>query len=195
MKNIMGMWIVQCIQREYQGRYTFVELAEMAGKVSPFRQFIDINDERFMNPDSMIDEIRNCCLETGQEVPETPGEIVMAVYSNLAMFYADQLHRLEEILEEKIEVLNIVGGGSNVALLDQLTADLSGVKVVAGPGEATAIGNIIVSMISEGDLKNISEGRQLIEDSFELKEYVPSPGKYRGIMEKYHEVTGGNDND
>lgn len=64
-------------------------------------------------------------------------------------------------------------------------------SAVAGPGEATAIGNIIVSMISEGDLKNISEGRQLIEDSFELKEYVPSPGKYSGIMEKYQKVTGG----
>lgn len=148
-----------------------------------------------MNPENMIDEIRNYCRETGQEVPETPGEIVMAVYSNLAMFYADQLHKLERILEEKIEVLNIVGGGSNVALLDQLTADLSGVRVVAGPGEATAIGNIIVSMISEGDLKNIEEGRQLIEDSFELKEYVPSPGKYREIMEKYQKATGGNDND
>ncbi len=195
LKNIMGMWIVQCIHREYQGRYTFSELADMAGKVSPFRQFIDVNDERFMNPESMIDEIRNYCRETGQEVPETPGEIVMAVYSNLAMFYADQLHKLERILEEKIEVLNIVGGGSNVALLDQLTADLSGVRVVAGPGEATAIGNIIVSMISEGDLKNIEEGRQLIEDSFELKEYVPSPGKYREIMEKYQKATGGNDND
>ena len=67
--------------------------------------------------------------------------------------------------------------------------------MVAGPGEATAIGNIIVSMISEGDLKNIEEGRQLIEDSFEFKEYVPSPGKYREIMEKYQKATGGNDND
>lgn len=185
LKNIMGMWIVQCIQREYEGAYSFPELAEMARQEAPFQQFIDINDDRFTNPDSMIAEIKGYCHETGQTIPETPGQLVMSVYSNLALFYANQIHKLGEILGKSIQTLNIVGGGSNVALLNQLTADLAQVKVVAGPDEATAIGNIIVSMISTHELEDVKAGRELIEHSFNLKQFMPVAAKYPEVLNKY----------
>ena len=185
LKNIMGMWVVQCIQREYDGKYSFPQLAELAGQVKPFEQFIDINDDRFTNPESMIKELQAYCKEHGQKGPETPGELVMAAYSNLALFYANQISKLGQILDQKIETLNIVGGGSNVALLNQLTADLAQIKVVAGPGEATAIGNIMVSMISNGDVKNLKEGRQLIADSFDLKEFEPKTNEYSQVLKDY----------
>ena len=185
LKNIMGLWMVQCVKRELNDKYSFSELAEMAGKVKPFEQFININDERFVNPQNMIKEIQAYCRETGQKVPKTPGEICMAIYSNLALFYAQEIKQLNDILGYKIDTLNIVGGGSNVALLNQLTATVSGIDVYAGPGEATAIGNLTVQMITKSDILNVYLARRIISDSFEIKKYTPQTGKYQGVLDKY----------
>ena len=144
LKNIMGLWIVQCIKRELKDQYSFNELAEMADKVAPFRVFIDVNDKRFENPKSMIKELQQYVAETGQAKLETPGELTRAVYENLALYYANEIQKLSTIIADPIDTLNIVGGGSNVTLMNQLTADLAGIKVVAGPSEATAIGNLLV---------------------------------------------------
>lgn len=185
LKNIMGLWMVQCVKRELDNKYSFSELAEIASKVEPFKQFININDSRLENSKNMIKEIQDYCRETHQKVPETPGEVVMAIYSNLALFYAYEIQKLDHILGFKIDSLNIVGGGSNVALLNQLTSTLAGIDVYAGPGEATAIGNLIVQMITNHDILNVYLGRRVISDSFDIKKYEPEREKYSNVLDEY----------
>lgn len=185
LKNIMGLWICQCVKHEYQDQYSFAELAALAGQEQPFQQFIDVNDKRFENPASMITELQNYCRETNQVVPETVSQVMMAIYSNLSLFYANELQKLSHILGYQIDTLNIVGGGSNVRLMNQLTSTLANVDVYAGPGEATAIGNIIVQMIANHEVKDIHHGRQLIKNSFDIKKFTPDEDQYDGILKAY----------
>ncbi|MEC5273651.1 rhamnulokinase [Caldifermentibacillus hisashii] len=185
LKNIMGLWMVQSVRKNIDNQYTFNEMAELAGQVKPFQQFIDVNDSRFTNPENMIKEIQNYCKETVQRVPQTIGEIVASIYCNLALFYANEIEKLEKIIKKPIDSINIVGGGSNVNLLNQLTSTLSGKKVYTGPNEATAIGNLIVQMITNGDLKDVEEGRDIIRNSFEIKCYQPENHLYSDILSAY----------
>ncbi|KRL87856.1 rhamnulokinase [Lacticaseibacillus pantheris DSM 15945 = JCM 12539 = NBRC 106106] len=187
LKNIMGLWILQCVRHELNDQYSFNELASQAEQVEPFKTFIDVNDDRFTNPKSMIGAIQDYARETNQFVPTSPGELTRAIYDNLSLFYANEIRKLSGILNKPINTLNIVGGGSNVELMNQLTSTLAGVEVVAGPSEATAIGNIIVQMITSGELENVVAGRKLIESSFGLKHYVPEQGKYEGVLTKYRD--------
>ncbi|CAM3088804.1 rhamnulokinase [Sporolactobacillus spathodeae] len=191
LKNIMGLWIVQSIRGEQNNKYSFSEMAALAEQVAPFQQFINVNDERFTNPKSMIEEIQNYCRETGQKVPMTTGELVSAAYCNLALFYANELEKLAKIVRQPIHVLHIVGGGSNVQFLNQLTSSLAGITVKAGPSEATAIGNLLVQMISAGEVANLYDARQLIADSFIIKTYAPEEDKYEGVLEKYQSFVQG----
>ena len=181
----MGLWVAQCVRHELGDQYSFGELADLAQQVRPFQQFIDINDERFTNPEKMIKELQDYCRETKQTIPETPGELFQAIYSNLSLFYANELNKLDRILGYHIDTLNIVGGGSNVALMNQLTSTLANIKVVAGPSEATAVGNIMVQMITSDEVENIGAGRRLIETSFDLKRYLPETNKYGDILKEY----------
>lgn len=187
LKNIMGLWIVQSIRRELGGDISFSEMAKQAAEIRPFEQFININDTRFTNPVSMIQELKDYCFETDQKVPESTGELVNAVYCNLALFYANELQKLEQITKKPINTLNIVGGGSNIGFLNQLTSTLGGVDVKAGPGEATAIGNIIVQMIAKNDLANVVEARKVILNSFDIKTFVPENGKYPEVLANYQQ--------
>lgn len=187
LKNIMGLWIAQNVKKEYNDQYSFGQLAEMAEKEAPFQQFIDVNDKRFANPESMIQELQAYCRETKQTVPETPGALMMAIYSNLSLFYANELKKLGAILGHPIKRLNIVGGGSNVALMNQLTSTLGDVTVIAGPSEATAIGNILVQMITTGQLADIVAGRALVAKSFDLKTYEPQTGVYDTVLAAYQD--------
>ncbi|EJF02234.1 rhamnulokinase [Liquorilactobacillus mali] len=185
LKNIMGLWIIQNIKKELNDQYSFADLADLAKREPPFQQFIDVNAARFQNPENMIAELQAYCRETKQKVPETPGELAMAVYSNLSLYYARELSILDDILGYHIDSLNIVGGGSNVGLMNQLTATVSGIDVYAGPSEATAIGNIVVQMITKGDILNIYLARQIISDSFEINKFVPEREKYPNILDDY----------
>lgn len=185
LKNIMGLWMVQTVRKNIDNQYTFAEMAEMAGQVKPFQQFIDVNESRFANPENMIEEIQSYCQETNQKVPETIGEIVASIYCNLALFYANEISKMEKITNRPIDSINIVGGGSNINLLNQLTSTLSGKQVYAGPNEATAIGNLIVQMITSGELKDLEEGRNVIRNSFEIKHYQPESHFYRDILGDY----------
>ncbi|UQS82933.1 rhamnulokinase [Bombilactobacillus folatiphilus] len=173
LKNIMGLWIIQNIQKELHEKYSFAQLAQLAQQERPFQQYIDVNDSRFQNPANMIQEVQAYCRQTKQVVPQTPGEIAMAAYSNLSLYYANELQKLDEILGSSIDTLNIVGGGANVSLMNQLTANIAGVNVEAGPTEATAIGNLIVQMISQGEILNVYLARSIIVNSFDLKHYQP----------------------
>lgn len=175
LKNITGMWAVQEIARMLDYQYTYAEMAQAAYQVEPFLQYVNLNDERFTNPDNMIEELQAACRESGQVIPETVGELVMCVYSNLALAYAHECKVLEKLTGRTFDVLHIVGGGSNVKLLNQLTADVIGKPVIAGPGEATALGNVMVQMISTGQLEDVSAARTWLIQEQKLETYQPQP--------------------
>ncbi|MDT2743982.1 rhamnulokinase [Enterococcus asini] len=185
LKNIMGMWLIQEVARMQDYQYSYAELADMAAKEAPYQQFVNVNDDRFLNPANMIEEFQAYCRETGQKVPETPGEIARCVYDNLALCYAVELKNLQAITGRKINKLHIVGGGSNNRLLNQLTADACNVTVEAGPGEATAIGNLVVQMVATSGFGDLASARKAVRDSFDLHTYEPSNPDAQAIVEEY----------
>ena len=186
LKNIMGMWLIQEVAREQDYQYSFPELAEMAAKEAPFQQFIDVNHESFLNPENMIVAIQDYCQKTGQTIPETPGAIARCIYDNLALCYASELEKLEKMTgtNDKLSKLHIVGGGSNNKFLNQLTADVAQIEISAGPGEATAIGNILMQMVATKEFESIEAGRQCILDSFTFSKHLPQTCDHE-VLEKY----------
>ncbi|OTN75646.1 rhamnulokinase [Enterococcus sp. 8G7_MSG3316] len=177
LKNIMGMWLIQEVARQQENRYSFPELAAMAETEPGFQQFIDVNDPRFLNPDNMIAALQEYCRETKQKVPETPGEIARCVYDNLALCYGDELQKLAALTgtANKLQTLHIVGGGSNNAFLNQLTANVAQCTIEAGPSEATAIGNLVLQMMTVGLFDTLEEARMAIKASFPCTVYQPEP--------------------
>jgi rhamnulokinase len=173
LKNIPGMWFTQEIAKNLNYKYSFAEMAVEANKVEPFLQEINLEDERFTNPENMIKEIQGYCMERNLVVPKTIGELTMCIYSNLALAYARECERLESLSNQDIKTIHIVGGGSNIELLNQLTANYTGKEVIAGPSEATALGNIMVQLISIGYLKDIDEARKWLAVQIETKNYLP----------------------
>lgn len=188
LKNIMGMWLIQEVARIQDYQYSYPELAELASQEEAFVSLIDVNDSRFMNPKNMITEIQSYCREMDQKIPETAGELARCIYDSLALCYAVELEKLEKITGRTITQLHIVGGGSNNDLLNQLTANACGINVLAGPGEATAIGNIIVQMVATKGFGTLAEGREGIKKSFPMKEFQPQLDNQRAI-EKYQSLT------
>lgn len=190
LKNIMGMWVMQEVRRHLPQDYNFAEFVEEAKKVEPYQQFVNFNEDRFLNPVNMVDEIKRYCRETNQPVPETPGELASCVYSNLAIIYAIAINDLQKITGHSVNRLHIVGGGSNNALLNQMTADMSGMAVLAGPSEATAIGNLIMQMIAAGELADLEQGRQLISHSFPLVSFQPASVNRDERIQEFQLKTG-----
>lgn len=188
LKNIMGMWLIQEVARMQEYQYSYPELAELASQEEAFVSLIDVNDQRFLNPKNMITEIQDYCRETNQKVPETAGELARCIYDSLALCYALELEKLEKITGRTITQLHIVGGGSNNDFLNQLTADTCGIAVLAGPGEATAIGNIIVQMVATEGFGTLEEGREGIKESFPLKEFHPKADTHL-VVKKYQALT------
>ncbi|KOO52367.1 rhamnulokinase [Viridibacillus arvi] len=189
LKNIMGMWILQEIIRHYPGQYTVEQVIKEATKVSPYLQYINFNEERFLNPLNMIEEIKLYCQETEQPIPHTIGELAVCVFSNLSIIYAIEMEHLKAITHERIDKLHIVGGGSKNDLLNQMTANLSGVTIYAGPSEATAIGNLLVQMIAQGKLNSIAEGRELVRASFTIQKFEPQAVDAKEIINNFTAVT------
>lgn len=199
LKNIMGLWLEQEARRQWirEGtKYTFDELSEMALKATPFASLINPDDDSFSPAGDMPARIREYCRKTGQRVPEGPGEIVRCIFESLALRYRWTAEKLEEILGEKYPVINILGGGTKEEMLSQFAADASGRVVSAGPVEATAIGNIIMQLIALGELKDISEAREVVRRSFSLKQYTPNTALKSGWDEAFaHFKTLVGDND
>ncbi|WP_139891534.1 rhamnulokinase [Bacillus sp. D386] len=189
LKNIIGMWLIQEVRRLLPVNYTFAEFVEEARIVESYEPYINFNDDRFMNPKNMIEEIQEYCRETDQRIPETAGELASCIYINLAIVYSIALDELEEITGKKIDCIHIVGGGAHNELLNQLTANMSGRQVFAGPTEATAVGNLIIQMIAIGELKSMDVARQFIRESFEIKEYRSEPVDRERLLNKFKEVT------
>ena len=171
LKNIMGLWLIQSVRRELGKKYSFAELCDMAEQAKDMGGLLDVCDECFLAPESMIDTIKNYCAENNCTVPETPGEIARLIYHSLANEYAKSATEIEKLAGVTFGCINVIGGGSNADYLNRLTAEYSGKTVLAGPGEATAIGNLCAQLIASGELSGITQARQLIINSFEIKEY------------------------
>ncbi|WP_430535343.1 rhamnulokinase [Listeria rocourtiae] len=191
LKNIMGLWLIQEVARMQNYAYSYAELAELAAHEEPFAVLIGVDDQRFLNPANMITEIQAYCAETGQEIPRTPGKLVRVIYDSLAIQYAIQIDQLQALTGQEIRHLHIIGGGANIAILNQLTADLTGITVYAGPTEATGLGNLAVQLIASGEAKDIAEVRELIRESTPMKTYTPSDGvNMTEIRAKYTNISG-----
>ena len=177
LKNVMGLWLVQGVKRsiEAAGRQMdYDQLTRLAREAEPFRSLVAPNQSRFLAPDDMAEEIRQTCQETGQPIPETDGQLARCGLDSLALKYREVLRGLERLTGEKVEVLHVVGGGSQNDLLNQLTADACGVPVVAGPVEATALGNLLFQARPATDLDGLRELRRLVRKTHPLRQFAPS---------------------
>jgi rhamnulokinase len=170
LRNIMGLWMIQSISKELDGKYSFSELCDMASK-SDIASIVDCNDLRFYAPESMIRTIREVCAESGQREPSEPGELAAVIYNSLARCYRDTIAALEQITGKRFDRIHVMGGGSNADYLNQLTAQATGKPVYAGPAEATAIGNLTAQMIAAGELPDLRAARACIGRSFEVREF------------------------
>lgn len=170
LKNISGMWTIQSIKKELNNKYNYEELMHMAMDVGDFGSTVNINDDRFLAPDSMIGAVKDYCKEYGKKVPETVGEVMNVVYRSLASLYAQTISSLEKITGTNYTALNIVGGGSKDRYLNTLAKEYSGKKVFVGPTEGTAVGNLLAQAISSGEIKDLKDGRQTVIKSFGIKE-------------------------
>jgi rhamnulokinase len=179
LKNIMGLWLVQQCKRSFDAagrKYDYVQLAALAGKARPFRSILNLNDPRFVNPPDTPKAIHEFCRETKQPVPKTEGELVRCCYESLALKYRETLGALEELTGEPIEVIHIVGGGSQNTFLSQLAANACRRPVVTGPVEATAIGNLLTQIRADGELGSLAEMRAVVRASSAVQRYEPVAG-------------------
>ena len=180
-KNVAGLWLVQECRRTWAREgteHSYADLTALAAEATPFHAIIDPDHSIFLKPselgDDMPSRIRARCQATGQPLPESKGAIIRCALESLALKYRWVLEKLELILGYRLEPLHIVGGGTQNQLLCQLTADATGRQVIAGPVEATAIGNVIMQALALGDLASLAEGRDLIRRSFDVVSYAPT---------------------
>ncbi len=176
LKNIMGLWLVQECRRSLkaaEGRdYSYAELTALAEAAPLGGALVDATAHRFLAPPDMAREIRAACAESGQPAPASPGTLIRCCLDSLAHAYREALDGLERLLGTKFDVLHIVGGGSQNRLLNQLTADACGIPVVAGPSEATAIGNVLAQLVASGAVSNWAQARALARRSFPTETFT-----------------------
>lgn len=170
LKNIMGLWMIQSVKKEFEEDLSFAEICEQASKET-IPSIVDCNDDCFLAPKSMIKAVQDYCERTNQPVPKTVGEIASVIYNSLGKCYADTIEGLEKVTGKTYDRIHVVGGGSNAGYLNELTAKYTKKPVYAGPGEATAIGNIAVQMLHAGELANLVEARNCIRESFDIVVY------------------------
>jgi rhamnulokinase len=176
LKNIMGLWLIQECRRQWQreGRdLSYPEMAAMAEKAKPFARHIDVDSSGFLAPGDMPKRINEHLVQTKQKPLQDKGRMTRAILESLALKYRSIMEAVEDVAGHTIDVLHIVGGGIQNELLCQFTANALGKKVVTGPVEATASGNILMQAKATGQIKTLAEARQIVRKSFELKEYLP----------------------
>jgi rhamnulokinase len=176
LKNIMGLWLVQECRRSFerQGKsFSYADLTRLAAEARPFRSLVDPDAPAFLVPGDMPTEIKAWCQSRGQPVPATEGEFLRCALESLALKYRLVLSWLEELAGSKVEVIHIVGGGSQNELLNQFVANSCGIPVVAGPVEATALGNVLVQSRSSGAVTTLAEMRTIVRASSVLTHHEP----------------------
>jgi rhamnulokinase len=194
LKNLSGLWIIQELRRIWAAQgfdYSWKEMDTLAEAAEPFRFFINPADEVFVAPGDMPCRIQDYCERTGQTRPQDHGEIIRTAYEGLALLYADTYETLERLIGSSLDVLRIVGGGCKNTALDQFAANSTGRKVITGPIEATAIGNIIIQMLAMGDIASLAEGREIIRNSFahEIKTFEPQDADcWQSALRKWRKI-------
>ncbi len=191
LRNLMGLWMIQSIRRELNGvayvqgrenrvkaqkQWSFQDLIAEAKTAQNFSSWVDIQDQRFLAPESMMEAVKSGCRDTNQAVPETVGEIMQCVYLSLSKCYAREIENLRKLTGKKYTSINIVGGGCQDSYLNQCTAEATGLTVYAGPIEGTAIGNLIVQMVREGEYTDLSEARTAVRQNFGILKICPACG-------------------
>lgn len=177
LKNITGMWLIESCLREWKEAgtdYSYPEIVSMAGTEPYFKSLIDPDDISFSNPDSMTDAISEYCRKTSQDVPQSHKDFVCCIFESLALKYRYVLDMFRKLSERELKSLHIIGGGSKNSLLNQYTANAAGIKVIAGPSEATAIGNIMVQASAAGLCPSLCTMRELVRKSVNTVVYEPS---------------------
>lgn len=192
LKNVMGLWFVQqsrAIWNAQGEKLSYGELVTMAQAASPLRSLVNVNDSRFIAPGDMPARVQAFCRETGQPVPQSKGEIIRTILESLALAYRDSLTQVSSVASaSSVSVIHIVGGGTQNKLLNQMTADATGLPVVTGPIEATVIGNALVQLISLGEITNITEARQIVAEMGDMERYEPNVAEtavWQAAYEKY----------
>ncbi len=168
LKNIMGLWMIQSVKKEIGGALGFGEICEAASQCD-IASIVDCNDDRFLAPDNMTEEVRAACRESGQREPEGIAETAAVIYNSLAKCYADAKTEIETMTGRSYDSIHIIGGGANADYLNRLTAKATGKRVLAGPVEATAVGNLAVQMIADGAFASLADARKCILESFPIK--------------------------
>jgi sugar (pentulose or hexulose) kinase len=176
LRNVMGSWIIQEIRSDYRAKgleYEYAKLEHEAEKSKPFAYFIDVDNDLFFSPGNIPDKIRDTCRKHYHSAPDDIGSLVRCVYESLAMKYRRNLDIIEQVTGKPMGAINIVGGGSRDKLMCRFTADACSRPVIAGPQEATVLGNILVQLIAAGEIASVEEGRTVIAASFPPAHYEP----------------------
>ena len=165
----MGMWMMQNLRREFKHKYTFEELYELAHIGRYFTSTVNVNDESFLAPESMIRAVQDYCEKTEQEKPETECELLYCIYKSLANCYAETVSEIQEVTGRVFDTIHVVGGGCQDKFLNHLLVETTGKEVYAGPVEATAIGNLMAQMLRDKVFKDLPDARQVVAKSFDVK--------------------------
>lgn len=171
LKNIMGLWMIQSIRKEFAEEYSYGYICAQAQK-QKIPSIVDCNDDMFLAPNSMTEAVKAYCEKTRQQVPQDEWEIAAVIYNSLGKCYGDTIMQIEEMTGRQYGCIYVVGGGSNAEYLNQVTAKYTGRTVYAGPGEATAIGNLLVQMLYNRKFAGLKEARECVQRSFEIKKYI-----------------------
>jgi rhamnulokinase len=179
LKNIMGLWLIQECRREWDRTgesYDYGALTQMAADAPAFGPIVDVDDHRFLAPGDMSVRMVQYCRDTGQKVPETKGQILRCALESLALRYRWVAEKLEEMMGRRLKAVHIIGGGMQNTLLCQFAADAMQRPVIAGPIEATAMGNILMQALALGYIQSLQQGRQIVRQSFQVQTYQPGDG-------------------
>lgn len=194
LKNIMGLWLIQECRRawEREGRELgYEELVRLAAEAEPFHALVDPDCGDFLLPPHMPKAFGGFCARTGQPMPEGPGPVVRCAMESLALKYRMVLRTLEAVSGHQVEVLHVVGGGCQNKLLCQFTADACGIPVVAGPVEATAIGNLLTQAMGVGLVKTLADAREVVRRSFEVHTYEPrNTARWDAQWDRFQSLVG-----
>jgi rhamnulokinase len=190
LKNIAGLWLLQECRRDWAlggCEYSYETLATMAASAPAFTAIID--PDAFLEPGDMPDKICRQCQFNGQQPPGTPASVARTIFESLALRYRQVLESLETLLGRKLEFIHIVGGGSRNRLLNQFVADATGRTVIAGPSEATAMGNILIQAMGAGELSGLAAVRNIVRSSTGLETFTPrEAGGWNDAYEKFREI-------
>ena len=189
LRNASGLWILQECRRAWsrEGRdFDYSELTALAAAAEPFRSLVNPTDPVFLRPNNMLAAVQEFCRATGQPEPETPGQFTRCALESLACLYARLMEQLETVTGQPLHTLHIVGGGSKNALLNQMTADSINRTVIAGPVEATAIGNLLLQALTLGHIASHAELRGIVKASFPVELCRPrTAGRWKEAHERF----------